>query len=446
MQHSVGLVARSEPHRVNQTTARPRLAFAALLFATTWVGDEFDSGRTVAPWFEQSPLFGIPYHYFLFAVLVAALAPVVLRQSPFPFSASLRLAALWRWGVAGFALIAFYFGLALVNGADELFVDWRNFVVIAVVAGMSARWLSRQPWRQVALIDAAILFGCLATLDLLGWLLGGGDDVLGVRVPVWYHIKVLLIAFAAIVATDVWINENSDLGRWHRRVLPAIAAISSLVVVMSFRRSFWLMLLAGLGMVAWRAARLRSIARLSRAVFVGVFVLLGAVIALGPDTLAERAQSFSLSSANRFSVTNSDHLGDLLDAWHVIQENPVLGLGIGTFCATDAIIDWKDQSFEVHSAVLNAWLKFGVLGVVVYIGFHLRWIRAALRIPPSVMCGSTGAGIFLIGVQIHALLQTWPYASFQLSVAHGVILGALLVGVRDASQSFSARRPSSVSA
>lgn len=150
-----------------------------------------------------------------------------------------------------------------------------------------------------------------------------------------------------------------------------------------------------------------------------------AVVALGTDAIGARLESFLPGSTGQFSATNEDHLNDIVDAWHVVESDPILGLGIGRAYETNLISDWKTESFEVHSAVLHVWLKFGIAGAVAYLAFHFGIVRAALRTR-----GLVPVAAFVIGELAATAFGTWPYGSFQMSVFHGLLI-ALLVTNND---------------
>ena len=412
--------------------AGARIGFALVVIVLTWVGEEFAS-ITASAWWYQRLVFGVPLHYPLLAGVLLLLTPIVIRTPVFPFSRSLHYAGLWRWSVAAVAAVALSIGIGLLNQSAELFVDWRNLAVLALVAAVAARWLADQPWRRWVITDMAIAYGVMSTLSLTNWILGGGSALLGVRVPIGYLNNLFLAAFAAIVATDFWLDQKGGTARSaYRRALGWAAISSTLVVALSFRRSLWLLLVAGMSLVAWRALRARRFSprKVLAISLLGSLFASILLVSIGSDALAERISSINPTSDNRLAVTNSDHLGDIADAWDVVNESPIVGLGVGSFYETSRIVGWKTRSFEVHNAFLHSWLKFGVFGLIVYIGFHVRWIMGFFKAGKvGWLAGSVGAGIYLLADQVPASIQTWAYGSFQLSIQRGILLAALLVAV-----------------
>ncbi len=216
--------------------AGARVGFALIVVMLTWVGEEFPSINP-RPWWYQQEILGLPLHYPLLAGTLVLLAPIVIRTPVFPFSRSLRSAGLWRWSVAAVVAIALSLAVGLLRQSVELFADWRNLAVLAVVAAVVARWLADQPWRRWVITDMAIAYGVMSTLSLANWALGRGTVFFGVRVPNWYFNNLSLAAFAALVATEFWLDQrDGTAGPAYRRALGWAAISSTLVVALSFRQ------------------------------------------------------------------------------------------------------------------------------------------------------------------------------------------------------------------
>ena len=82
-----------------------------------------------------------------------------------------------------------------------------------------------------------------------------------------------------------------------------------------------------------------------------------------------------------------------------VHRHPVMGIGLGRSFQTQRIRDWKEESVMVHNAPLHVWLKYGLMGLVCYVWFHValfRWLDQRLRAPPGVepaarLCGRKSA-------------------------------------------------------
>ena len=260
-----------------------------------------------------------------------------------------------------------------------------------------------------------------------------GTVFFGVRVPNWYFNNLSLAAFAAIVATEFWLDQrDGTVGPAYRRALGWAAISSTLVVALSFRRSLWLLLVAGLSLVAWRAFRTgrfspRKVLAITLLGSLFVSILL---VSIGTEALAERISSINPTSDNRLAATNSDHLGDIADAWDVVNAEPDRRTWRGVFLRDEPHRGLEDPIVRGSQCVSSRWLKFGVFGLIVYIGFHVRWIMGFFKAGRvGWLAGSVGAGIYLLADQVPASIQTWAYGSFQLSIQRGILLAALLVAV-----------------
>ena len=402
------------------------IAFLAVAMGVTWLGNEFPTSGGVSPWFQQTPL-GIPAHFLLFFLLLAVLAPYVVATPRFSMAARMRELGLFRLAVLAWAVIGFAIAVAIFRGSPELFADWRNLLITTITAVFAAKFLASQPWRQIALIDLAIVYGLLSVPTLIVYALGQGTSLFGVRTTVFDAPTLYTAGFSAVTAAWFYLFPSPSQGRTRVTLLNFAGIASSLLVLLSFRRSFWVAWAVGLAVVLLISMRLKQYSRIRLfAALAGLGATIAvAVVALGTDAIGARLESFLPGSTGQFSATNEDHLNDIVDAWHVVERDPILGLGIGRAYETNLISDWKTESFEVHSAVLHVWLKFGIAGAVAYLAFHVGIVRAALRTRELVPIAA-----FVIGELAATAFGTWPYGSFQMSVFHGLLI-ALLVTHRD---------------
>ena len=402
--------------------------FLALVGLVVWAGNETSAAGDVSPWF-RSRLFGVPLNYLLLAVLITLILPYIVNTPRFVFTERLKSSGLWIWVVLTWLVVSVALAVALLRGVPELFADWRNLAVAAVVAVVAGKWLAVQTWRRFAIVDLAITFGLLSVPIMIGYATGSGSVVGGVRTTVFDGTTLYLASFAAITGAWYLLVETEWLGRVRVGLVTVATVSGSLVVLLSLRRSFWLVWAVGLVTVLIVYLRTREVKgiRLYVALFGSFLMVAAAFLWLGTETIVNRLGSFSPESTGSFSATNEDHVNDLLDAWRIIEREPILGLGIGQKYETQLISDWKLESFEVHNAILHVWLKFGLIGAVAYIGFHVAWARYALRTPPS---GAVPIGAFVVGTMVATLAGTWPYNRFQLAVFFGLLLTLSLIEPR----------------
>ncbi|HJU82406.1 MAG TPA: O-antigen ligase family protein [Acidimicrobiia bacterium] len=415
-------MARDFDLRDNPLHAR-EFAFLAVAMGVTWLGNEFPTSGGVSPWFRQTPI-GIPAHFILFFVLVVVLMPYVVTAPRFPMTARMRELGIFRLTVLAWTVIGFAIVVAIFRGSPELFADWRNLLITTITSLITAKFIASERWRRLALIDLAIMYGLLSIPTLIIYALGQGNSLFGVRTTVFDAPTLYMAGFAAITAAWFYLLPSPSHGRSRAALLKVAGITSSLLILLSFRRSFWVAWAVGLASIVLisRRVKLRSGIRLYGALIgLGVLIVV-AIVVLGAETIGARLESFLPASTGQFSATNEDHLNDIVDAWHVVERDPILGLGIGSTYETNLIADWKTESFEVHSAVLHVWLKFGIAGAFAYLAFHLGVIRAALKDPELVPIAA-----FLIGELAATAFGTWPYGSFQMSVFHGLVIALLVV-------------------
>jgi hypothetical protein len=410
-----------------------RVVFAGIVALATFLGEEFASDGRASFWFGRY-VAGVPLVYPA-VVAVLAIAFVFLRRPhAFPMIPRLRSLGLWGWIVGAWITLAAALAMAIVTGAPELFADWRNFVLIIMVILVVAPWLSQRPWRREAFGDLVVAYGVVALFILARWLLGGGTFVFDQRITVFYWPHLLLMTYAAIVGTTIFISALHREARiaWSPRHVAILtsATVSTIVILLSFRRSFWLAWGAGMlavMIIAWRRRTLTS----RNVMTIGVTVSIGFIalfVAMGTDVVLERFASFLPSSTSDYSATNEDHVNDLAEALRAIGREPILGHGIGRTYETPSLADWKETSFEVHNAFLHAWLKFGIAGLVVFTGFHLQWIRAMLTSSRDSDYDAARAGVaaYIVAQLANTVAQTWVYGRVQVAVLMGVLLAILI--------------------
>lgn len=416
--------------RVNDqqaTQAHGRFLFAAAVVFLTFVGQEYTDDGWIL-WY-QTRIFDIPIQYLVFGGLVFLLWPVLLQRPPINLTNRLRLLGLWPWVVMAWITLIVALAVGLLRQANAPFKDWRNWVVLAVTAIVAAKLLSDRHWKRFVLTDLAIGYGALSVVHLGLWLGGGGTEFFDVRVPLADFYDLSLAIFAVIVAAEAWIRGFPDMSRGYVLALRLTVIASSILVMLSFKRSLWAVLIIstiGIGVWAVRVGGSSRRAAFKLAATVGLVAVIS-VISFGPDTVGARLASFNPFADGAYTETNEDHVNDVRDALSVIAREPLLGVGIGTTYETELIAEWKSESFEVHNAFVNSWLKFGLLGLVTYVGFHVALGVAFLRSGSSRVVGFTAAGITLFAEQVMSMVQTWPYGGIGFTMARGVMLGVLLV-------------------
>lgn len=409
-----------------QDASNGRIVFVLLAVFLTFIGAEF-SNEGWALWY-QTDVLGVPAQYVVFAAMLFMLMPTLRQRPMMSVTNELQESGMWLWVVLGWVTLILALVLGLLRQASEPFADWRNWVVLAVTALVVAKLVADRSWRKWALTDLAIGYSVLSAAHVIVWMGGGGTQLFDVRVPLADGYDLSLAVLAAAVAAEAWIRGFPGMSRAYSLALRLSFAFSTALVMLSFRRTLWaFVVLSLIGVGIWGMRTSRS----SRTSAIKLFGAIGALVAvamfsLGADTVAERLASFNPFAENAYTATNDDHVNDLRDAITVIADEPLLGLGIGSTYETELIAHWKTESFEVHNAFLHSWLKFGILGLITYIGFHIALGRAFLRLGSRGVVGFTAAGLTIFTEQVVSMVQTWPYGGFGYSMARGVVLGIFL--------------------
>jgi len=260
---------------------------------------------------------------------------------------------------------------SLLGGAN-LFCDWRALALGVGMYVVFAMWLQTQDDVRSAMLLFAVFM--TVRIGLFGWEFvgGGGDMVVGVRIPVFDGPTLSAVVFTVILAQCM---SDGSAGLTQKLLWTGLSTGGCLLVLLCFRRTFWAELAIGtvILFVIQKPGRAQKL-------LLATVVVATTVGIMGP-TFFERVQSLNFSSnESEFSQDNPDHVGEVLDAWEQVQKQPVLGIGMGRSFQTLRVPTWKEESVMVHNALLHVWLKYGLLGLVSYIWFHFAVFRRLWRI------------------------------------------------------------------
>ena len=241
--------------------------------------------------------------------------------------------------------------------------------------------------------------------DLLSYTRAGRQP-LGMRIPLMDHPSALVLAALRVVD----LRGASNRWRW----LPLVfSAGAMLLVALCFRRTYRVELVIGLALLA-----VLSPSRRIRILALPLGIALIAFLAMG-RSFTDRLSSMDFTQDDApYSEDNSDHVGDLLDAWDQVRAAPVMGIGLGTAYPTWHIRNWKEESVMVHNAPLHVWLKYGLLGLGLYFAYHLALFRClrlhGKRSPPRHHAIINAMLAYLAAQFIVSLGFTpWPYSAVQ---------------------------------
>lgn len=395
------------------------LPFSLLLFR------EFEGldGPRSRLYYSLSSLFGFrPIDMIVLSIGGLALLDRAIRyraSSPkIPRSIILTL------GSFGIAIgISIAYGIS--KGGTELFFDWRNAFLGAVVAFAAVSTIRNA---RAALLGAYVLLlviGARSLFLLTRFLLGlspvraFSDHTIPTFDGPTLHAGVL----AALLALSLLCH----MPRQSRpvRALSIVTLLSSsMLVFVSMRRTYWGQLGIGLAILLMGLpGRLR--ARLTLVAAAGALM---ALTMLDPTALTGRLQSLLIFSDSNspYAATNNDHVNDLLDAWDVIMMNPLLGKGLGVQYQTERIEAWKPASWGVHNGPLHVWLSYGLLGLVSYALFHVHlfgWLYRRGRESTDASARGIACGVFASWVGAFTMsfgFSPWPYGALQNTMLLGI--------------------------
>ena len=333
------------------------------------------------------------------------------------------------------ATIVFSIFYGLAHGGTNVFFDWRGVALGTGLVLVFGYWVSTPS----ALRSAARLFLVVCAVKavwiFLNYALGGGVDVvlLGTRTPYFDGPVISLCGLASALGFRFALEETRE---WRKLEYLLISLLTGSLVVFCFRRTNWTELFIAGTILILPYKRARKLA--FRLLLAGSLM----VLLVMPGVFLERLKSFNLLEGNEasdFAETNAGHIGDLLDAWDQIQAHPITGIGQGSTYDTLRIRYWKTESWMVHNAILQVWLRYGVVGLIAYLWFHvslLRWLRGVggdAGRDRWVRAFAQVSFAYLMALFITRLgFAPWPYGETQMCVVIAFLLGSLfaLQGVR----------------
>lgn len=353
-------------------------------------------------------------------LLAIVLATIVLSR---PRDWRLPRSVAWPALVFACAIVfAIFFGQA--HGGYNIFFDWRGIALGAGLVMVFSDWVRTSFALKSAVNILILVVSVRAVWILFNYVAGGGVDtvLLGVRTPFYDGATLSISGLVGLLALRLSQEEHRLL---RKLVLILGGLLGYLLVLVCFRRTFWgeLFIATVILVVLKRKGR--------RIVIAGGVVTLILAAAIVPGVFIERIRSIEFdSTASEFSDTNLDHLNDILDAWDQITERPITGLGLGYPYQTARIRAWKEESWEVHNAPIHVWLRYGLLGLISYLWYHIalfRWVRGFKNSPDrwvrafAQVCFAYMVGQFIVPLGF----SPWPYGGLQSCILLAFLMGSL---------------------
>ena len=219
--------------------------------------------------------------------------------------------------------------------------------------------------------------------------------------------------------------------RWRAQLTLGSAFAFFLVgLILTQSRGYWVSFLVSCGLLLWmldKAERLRAI-KLGAATM--GLILVVAVIALGDlvrvvvEALVER---FASTSTSDLSL-----IGRLYEAeavWQRVMVNPIVGYGTGVpYHFYDLFQSGTRVDTFTHNGYLALWYKFGIVGLLLMLGFLIRSLYIAscsgqrADVPIPLRVGAIGGAMALLAVLIAANTSN-PFHLNDMTFTIAVITG-----------------------
>jgi O-antigen ligase len=359
-----------------------------------------------------------------------ARSPRPLR-TPGPFTLPLLL--------VGAALVA---GAAtgLAGGADRLDLvnGARDLIVLAILPFVAVNVIEDRRDLHAALSIAVVLVAAKVAIGAVGWVLGQGRPIEGTVLTYYEPLpNLVLLAFVLTMLA-------AALDRVRLRTLVWLLAPAALaVLVLSFRRNFWIALVVGAVIVLLVAAGARgrallipAAAALGIALFVG-FTALSSSQSASP--VIQRAQSLAPS---RLQAQSDDRyrLDEQRNVRAELAEHPITGLGLGVpWAARHPLAEYFEGGRDyTHVTVLWWWLKLGVLGLVAYLWLVATAIHSGVALwrragDKRLRCVGLGAAAAVLGLAVAETTGSFTGVESRVSVFLGALFGwlAAALALRD---------------
>lgn len=343
----------------------------------------------------------------------------------------------WLIGIGTTAVLA---GVAagVYHQTASPFGDWRNLAIGLLFA--FALWSTVLRTDRDCLFFAQIFVGIMAGYgidQLLRYASGGGEIAFYGRTTTGDHATLEFMVAAVGISMAMLRTRRTPWLWW------AGIAVGTSVVALAFRRYAWVELAVVFAafLLLSGASRRRYLVAIG-----GVAVACLITVALTWSSLDWSGRLNSLDPTltreqNVYATTNQGHINDILDGWDEVRVHPVFGLGVGVLYHGSRTAQWKGDAGMVHNAPIEVWIKFGLLGLAVFLATYVVLFRDIWRRRHrGRVCDllAFGGGAFLLGnFVVIASVYSWPFGAWE----KGILIFAVIAMAYPPGWRLSPQRP-----
>jgi O-antigen ligase len=309
--------------------------------------------------FYESTVSGLPLPLL---VLVAAYFVAAFRSRPADTS-PLRSRRARTFIVIVLALAVFVGLLAVVaapshgprilGSAARAACPWLELILVFMIVRLRLRPRQARITAGIAVGSLIVFKGLIAVWVEL--------TVGGFTVDTQHHMAFYDAASPAIAAAFLVHILVSRYTRFDVRTL-VVAAAAFTVVLLSFRRSIWIMLPAGLLAGPLLTRSLRGSARVVAVVVLAIgciWALPSSVVGIASGRIAELTDQ--IAGSHSPGTTATEHRGDIVEGFRLVKSHLVQGLGIDASQPPGLAVP-QGRGLYVHNELVQDWLRFGLVG------------------------------------------------------------------------------------
>lgn len=267
--------------------------------------------------------------------------------------------------------------IGALNNGNNLFYDWKGLFLGTLIYIILNEFYTYEDKNKLIKIFLTLI-AINNIFILLRYVTGNGVRInsLGYT-TVFNGVELDYLVFSCIVLFSIMIRKKYDI--FNKKTTNIFFLLELLVIVTSFRRSTWALLIVGLLMSVFYYRKylnvnnlIRIITGLVLALFIG-FLALTAFSDKGINDIVARLSSFNITQNNEYSNTNKGHVDDIVEGFNQIKKHSFFwGSGLGIEYETElSTKDWKDVSVGVHNGFIDIWLKYGIIGLASFTAMFL---------------------------------------------------------------------------